>query len=428
MRNPGTRPRVITDVNPRRLARALLAVAALPALLVATDGSATPMGASPMTPNAALLARARSGDAAAASTLFGADLLAALGKERAGNLAASPLSVDDVLTMLAPGARGATGRALQAALHASVDPAALLAGMAALRQDLRADGSLRVATAAWLQQGYPLREAYQRLLSDAGAPPRLADFVRDAEGVRRGVNAWIEENTEGRISNMVPPGAFDDMTRVVLADAVALDAVWATPFARSLTTAQPFHAPAGDVSVQTMHRTDSMDYATGAGWQAVRLPYRDGRLDALVVLPDPGMDPLSVLPAVTAPQARDAFVSTQVALALPRFEIRSRFDLQQALTALGLGDLFDPTRADLSGVGGTPGDLYVSTALHQALLSVDESGTKGAAATVIGVSVTSARVHRVPPVAMTLDRPFLFVVEDSQHGVPVFVARVSDPR
>ena len=415
-------------MNPRRLARALLVVAALPALLVSADGSATPLGVSPMTPNAALLARARSGDAAAAATLFAADLIGALGATTPGNLAASPLSVDDVLSMLAPGARGDTGRALQAALHASVDPAALLADMAALRRDLGTGAGLRIAAAAWLQQGFPLRDDYHRLLTDAGAPPRAADFARDAEAAREAVNAWIEENTEGRIAGMVPRGAFDETTRVVLADAVALDAAWAAPFAKALTTAQPFHAPGGDVPVPTMHRTESMDYATGAGWQAVRLPYQGGRLDALVVLPDPGVDPLAVLPAVTAPQAREAFAGTQVALALPRFEIRSRFDLQQALTALGLGDVFDPRRADLSGMAGQPGDLYVSTALHQALLSVDEAGTKGAAATVMGVSVTSARVHRTPPVPMTVDRPFLFVVEDSQHGVPVFVARVSDPR
>ena len=415
-------------MKPRRLARALLAVAALPALLVATDGSAVPLGASPMTPNAALLARARSGDAAAAATLFAADMLGALAAVTRGNLAASPLSIDDVLTMLAPGARGDTARALRSALHSSLDPAALLAGTAALRHDLGADASLRIAAAAWLQQGFPVRDAYRQLLTDAGAPPRAADFVRDAAGATRAVNAWIEENTEGRITDMVPPGAFDDMTRLVLADAVALDAVWETPFIERLTTAQPFHAPGGDVPVQTMHRTEPMAYATGEGWQAVRLPYRGGRLDALVVLPDPGVDPLALLPAVTTPQARDAFAPTTVALALPRFEISSRFDLQRALTALGLGDLFDPARADLSGVAGQPGDLYVSTALHQALLSVDETGTKGAAATVIGVSVTSARVHATPPVQMTVDRPFLFVVEDSQHGVPVFVARVSDPR
>jgi serpin B len=413
-------------VNPRRLARALLAVAALPALLVTADGSATPTGASPMQPDAALLARARAGDAAAGATLFAADLLDALGRETPGNLVASPLSVYDALALLAPGARGATAEALQKALHSDLSSDALLLDMARLRQELSSDGAtLHVAAAAWMEQSLAIRDAYRELLTGAGAAPRQVDFVRDAESARQAINAWIEANTAGRIAGMIPRGAVDDMTRLVLADAVALDAQWATRFLKSATAVQTFHVPGGDAAVETMHSTDLMAYASGAGWQAVRLPYKDGRLDALVVLPDPGVDPLAVLPAVTAPAARDAFSPTRVVLSLPRFELSSSVDLGRALAALGLGALF--SRPDLSGIAGVPGELAVSRALHRALLSVDENGTRGAAATAMMVAVTSARVHR-SQVEMTVDRPFLFVVEDSQHGVPVFVARVSDPR
>jgi serpin B len=415
-------------VTRRRLRAALLSLATLPALLVATDGSATPFGGTAMQPDAALLARARSGDAAAGATLFAADLVAALGRQRQGNLVVSPLSVDDALTLLAPGARGSSLQALLGALHSTVDAPSLLLDMARLRADMSGDGAtLRIAAAAWLQQDLQVQPAYRELLTEAGAPPRPADFIRDADAARRAINAWIDESTAGRIHDMLARGALDETVRLVLADAIALDGEWATPFARRLTTPQAFHAPGADRSVQTMHQTGHMAYATGNGWRAVRLPYKGGRLDAMVVLPDPGVDPLAALPAVTAPQARNAFSDTLVSLALPRFELRSSVDLQPAMGALGLGLLFDPLRVDLSGIAGNRGDLAVGRALHQAMLSVDENGTIGAAATVISVVATALHAERIDPVQLTVDRPFLFVVEDSATGVPVFVARVSDP-
>jgi serpin B len=377
-----------------------------------------------VTADAALLARARSGDAAAGATLFAADLLAALGREKQGNLVASPLSVYDVLALLAPGARGDSAESLRNALHSSLTEEALLLDMAALRRD--ANGALRVAAAAWLQQGYAVREEYTALLTDAASPPRLVDFAADPAAARRAINGWVANNTAGRIPELLPPDAITALTRLVLAGAIALDAPWATPFRDGSTSEAPFHAPGADRSVEMMHTTTRFDHAEGPGYAAVRLPYDGGRLDALVVLPDPGADPLDLLPSVTAPGARDAFTRQMVDLRLPRFELSSSVDLATAMQALGLGLLFDAHRADLSGITGPRGDLVVDRAVHQALLSVDEKGTSGAAATAVTVALVSAVVApRIVP--FTVDRPFLFVVEDSARGVPVFVARVTDP-
>jgi serpin B len=381
-----------------------------------------------MQPDATLLAQANAGDAAAGATLFTDDLVAALARRKSGNLVVSPLSVYDVLALLAPGARGASAELLHRALHAPAGNDALLLDMARLRHDLSGDDAmLRIASAAWLQRDFAVRAAYRTLLTDAGAPPRQADFVADSAGAREAVNSWIAENTAGRIRDMVPPNVFNSMTRLVLADAIALDAPWAQTFNAANTREQAFHAPGADRPVQMMHMSASQLYAEGPGYRAVRLPYKGGRLDALVVLPDDGVDPLAVLPAATAPAARDAFTVEHVDLSLPRFELSSMVDLHDGLVDLGLGPLFEQSAADLSGIAGNPGDLVVDRALHQALLTVEEHGTKGAAATALTVSLSSARIHP-RTVSFAVDRPFLFAVVDHERGVPVFVARVSDPR
>jgi serpin B len=381
-----------------------------------------------MKPDATLIAQAGGGDTAAAATLFADDLLAALARRTRGNLVVAPLSVYDVLSLLAPGARGASAELLRRVLHTPADNDALLLDMVQLRNDLSgADAMLRIASAAWLQRGFAVRDAYRTLLTDAGAPPRLADFAGDPAGARDMVNAWIEENTAGRIRDMVAPGVFNATTSLVLADAIALDAPWTSAFSTENTRERAFHAPGADRSVQMMHSSGGRLYAEGPGYRAVRLAYVGGRLDALVVLPDQGGDPLAVLPAVTAPAAHQAFTEHHVDLALPRFELSSSVDLHHSLVDLGLAALFARSTADLSGIAGVPGDLVVDRALHQALLTVEESGTKGAAATVVTVVPVSKRIHP-RTVSFTVDRPFLFAVVDRRRGVPVFVARVSDPR
>jgi serpin B len=410
----------------RHLAGALLLGAMLPTLSTASDAAVGLRDDGRVTQvDSALLAQARSGDAAASEKLFAADLVAALAREQRGNLAVSPASIYDALARLAPGARGASAAALAKAMHSAVPSGQVLADVVALERTLNtADATLRIASAAWLQDGFDVRDVYRTLLAEAGSPLRIADFVRKLEASRVEINDWITEHTAGRIRDMLPRGALDDTTRLVLANAVALDAKWSMPFAKATTADAPFDTPSGRRSVSTMHLQTSYAYLEAHGWRAVKLPYQGGRLDALVVLPDSGVDPLTVLPAVLSTPG-DAFNGALVRLAMPRFEVTHSVDLHQPLAALGLGSLFT-TSADLSGIGGNPGDLAVGTALHRAWLSVDEQGTKGAAATVISVIATSA--HRMPdPVDFTVDRPFLFVVEDTSSGVPVFVARVTDP-
>jgi serpin B len=408
-------------------AGALLLAALAPALATAGDAKVGLSDDGRVTQvDTALLAQARSGDAAASEKLFAADLVAALAREQRGNLALSPASIFDALARLAPGARGATAAALARAMHSATSSAQLLADVVALERALTGgDATLRIASAAWLQAGYPVRDAYSALLAEAGSPLRSTDFGRDPEASRVEINDWIAEHTAGRIRDMLPPGVFDAMTRLVLANAVALDAEWMTPFRTSATADATFATPSGQRSVSTMHLLGSLDYLEARSWRAVRLPYRGGRLDALVVLPDAGVDPLSVLPAVMSTASSDAFSTARVQLALPRFEVRHSINLGQPLAALGLGSMFS-NAADLSGIGGNPGDLVVGSALHRAWLSVDEYGTKGAAATAITVFATSLR--RMPdPIDFTVDRPFLFVVEAGGSGVPLFVARVTDP-
>ncbi len=108
---------------------------------------------------------------------------------------------------------------------------------------------------------------------------------------------------------------------------------------------------------------------------------------------------------------------------LPKFTVRSSFDLGDQLASLGMPDAFDLNRANFSGMTGKP-DLFISKVLHEAYVAVDEKGTEAAAATGIMMAPTSAMQ---PPQKLLIDRPFIYLIRELNNGQILFLGRVLDP-
>lgn len=369
---------------------------------------------------------------------LGLDLLrAGLGTAK-GNVAVSPWSIATALGMLRTGARGTTAAQLDAVLH-STDAAALHAGMNALDLLLaERNGTfpwgageqrsieLSAANRAFTQQGFPFEPAFlQTLAADYGSTIGEVDYERATGKARATINGWVNERTKQRIRELIPDGVLDAMTRLVLVNAVYLRADWQVPFAKESTKPATFHAAGGDVTAPFMAGAERWGWAEGDGWQAVELPYVDGKLAMTIVVPAAGRFDEVTGHLDGAMLAKLAAVSNdgEVTLRLPRFDIAKATDLGAALQALGVIDAFDPNAADLSGIT-TAERLYVSAALHQANITVDEQGTVAAAATVIVVSEASAAVELHE---LTVDRPFLFLLRDRPTGTLLFAGQVTNP-
>jgi serpin B len=267
-----------------------------------------------------------------------------------------------------------------------------------------------------------MRPSYADALARAGAPAQAVDFANAPDAAREAVNSWAKEHTRGRIHDLLPAGTVDGHTALILATALALDARWAAPFDKNRTLYAPFRGRSGTRSVLTMSATATFPYTSGPGYQAVELPYENSRLSGLIVLPSAGVDPLTLLSELR--RISTAMQSRRIALALPRAQLSTALDLEPAFGALGLGQLFT-THADLSGIGGRPGDLTLKAARQQTWLTIGEEGTQAAAATALVNQVTS-RTTDSSAIQMTVDRPFLFVVRDRDSGVTLFVARITD--
>jgi serpin B len=301
----------------------------------------------------------------------------------------------------------------------------------AVSSDASAGGHvLAEANALWCQEGRPFLESFLTLNRDAfGAGVSTLDFANDHESARVTINDWVEEQTLGKIENLIRRGDLDRLVRIVLTNAVYFKGLWAEQFDPSGTREMAFHTrpgdAAGDVVVPMMTRTAEYGYARLEEHRLAlaELPYEGGGASMLVMLPDDG--DLEELESKLTPANLDAWAQAlrkrEIVLSIPRFSMTwGTEDLIPELRALGIVDLFSD-RCDLSGMDGTT-ELYVSHVLHKAFVEVNEEGTEAAAATAV-----VGRLKAAMPVSFVADRPFLFVIRDTGTGAILFAGRVVDP-
>jgi serine protease inhibitor len=358
-------------------------------------------------------------------------------REKDGNLFFSPYSISTALAMTYAGASGETASQMAATLHFTLPAESLHPAFNAYALDLQAraeqatEGTpfeLSIANSLWGQQGFPFLQRFLDLLAvNYGAGMRLVDYESDPEGARKAINDWVSDETREKIKDLIPQGAIDAMTRLVLANAIYFKAGWLNPFEEIATSPESFHLLEGStVEVPMMHQSKSYGYVRGDGYQAIELPYQNSNTSMLIILPDEGQ--FKAVEGQLNPAMMTDVLSRMtygpVNLGLPKFTYESAFNLNQALTDLGMTDAFDPGRADFSGMDGAR-DLYISQVLHKAFVSVDEKGTEAAAATAVIMELTSAPMDE--PFTFTVDRPFIYMIRDQQSGTILFLGRVMDP-
>ncbi len=367
---------------------------------------------------------------------FAFDLYQSLRDEQ-GNLFYSPYSISLALAMTYAGARSETEQQMADTLHFILSQDSLHPAFNSLDQQLASRGQgaqgkddkgfrLNIVNAIWGQEDYKFLAAYLDLLAENyGAGLRLLNFINAPEECRVTINDWVSDQTEGRIEDLIPQGAIDAMTRLVLTNAIYFNAAWLHPFNEKTTQNGTFHLLDGSqVTVPMMKQTASFGYAEGEGYQAVELLYDGSQLSMIILLPESGNFD-SFEQSLDADYA-DAILTdleySQVALTLPKFEFESEFSLTDTLAAIGMPVAFSD-EADFSGMTGNR-ELTITDILHKAFVSVDEAGTEAAAATAVVVGLTSIPAE---PVEVTVDSPFIFLIRDIETGAILFVGRVMTP-
>ena len=351
------------------------------------------------------------------------------------NVVLSPWGVANLFALLQTGARGDTARGMAFALQLGgvepPEPDAVAATFRESRTNLERaandDVALELSDSLWIKPGFALSESFRSLARDAfDADVRLTWM--GAKG-RKEINAFVAEKTHDRIKDLIQPPVLDDpLTRLVAVDTVYLKAKWEIPFEKDATRDRTFHAPGGDVEVPFLHDTRHAEILDAPECAALRLPYRFGSAEMLIILPSPSNTLADVEAKLSGPWLDRLAAKPwrgEAVLALPKFDFGSEHDLSKTLPFLGMGSAFDPARADFSGIAP---QLYIGTAIQKANVTVDESGTEAAAAT-FAVAPASAMPGPPPPPPrpFVADKPFLFLIRETRTGLILFLGRVMKP-
>jgi len=373
------------------------------------------------------------------------------------NLCLSPYSIQSALAMTFAGAEGETRTEMTRVLYLPNAGDAIHSSFASLERALeemskktatiaeesKKNGgpsepiTLAIANRLFAQTGYNFRDSFRAFVKQHyGAPFEPLDFRKDAAGATQHINKWVAEQTRDRIRDLIPAGALNEMTRLVLANAIYLKAPWADEFSGAATKPQPFHVLGGaPVDVPMMRKEDhNFGYAKRNGFTAVTIPYSGKELQFAVLVPD------EVNGLRTLESKLNADMLTQCAkleehdvdLSLPKFKFEPpTIALADRLQALGLKLAFDqPRGANFDKIAPRkPNDyLYLSQVFHKTFIAVDEKGTEAAAATTAVMMATSAIVRRSPPIEVKVDRPFVYAIQHVPSGACLFLGRVNDPR
>ena len=358
-------------------------------------------------------------DMALAATGFGLDLFkASLTGE---NPLVSPLSVMEALAMTAGGAAGDTLAQMESAFGGDIQ--AVNDFLLAYRESLGQGAA--VANGIWLNQdaGAAVKEDFLQTNADYyGASVTERPFDG---GARDEINGWVKDHTAGRIESILDE--LDPAAALVLVNALVFDGAWEDVYREDQVRDGTFTNAAGESETASfMWSLEDMllkdEHAAG-----FIKPYEGRDYAFAALLPEEGMTVEEYAESLTAEGLRKLLTepaAEPVSAALPKFEARWGGELSGALADMGMADLFDPAKADLSNMAdGAAGPLYVSQVQHRTFIRVDEKGTQAGAATAVEVRAAGAMDHMEEVV---LDRPFLYVLMDGESRVPLFIGAVTD--
>ena len=365
---------------------------------------------------------------------FALDLYDRLRSEE-GNLFFSPSSISTALAMTYAGAAGETETEMAKTLHFQMPKDRLHEGMKTLQSfwtttDKESGIRLNLANRLWGQESYEFLPAFLQITRGKyGAELARLDFAQP-DHASQTINEWVEEQTDNKITDLISPDALSPVTRLVLTNAVYFHGNWAEPFEKGLTNEEDFHLTATDkIKVPMMHNWDEARYVAIDQLQILELPYGDGSLSMVVLLPKE-IDGLADLEAKLTFQNLQRWTASvkhedEVQVFLPKFKTTAQFMLSGTLQAMGMKSAFDPNTANFSGM--TDGEaFFISAVIHKAFVDVNEEGTEAAAATGIAMA-GAAFVEPKEPLLFRADHPFVFMIRDNRNGTIMFLGRITNP-
>ncbi|XP_075388771.1 serpin B10-like [Tenrec ecaudatus] len=291
--------------------------------------------------------------------------------------------------------------------------------------------TLKTANGLYGEKTYPFHNKYlEDIKKYFGAEPRSVNFVETPDQIRKEINSWVENKTEGKIPNLLPEDSVDPATRMVLVNALYFKGVWEHQFPVENTTEKPFRinkTTSKPVQMMSMKRKLPVFHIEQPQAMGLQLDYESRDLSLLILLPE-DVSGLNQLEEAITSERMEAWTSEDrkelydVQLHLPKFKLEESYDLKSVLSSMGMSDAFSQSKADFSAMS-LERNLFLSNVFHKSFVEINEKGTEAAAASGSEVSV---RI-RLPSLEVNVDRPFLFMIIHNKTNSILFYGRFASP-
>ena len=368
---------------------------------------------------------------------FNISLIKTVNAGKNENYLISPYSIEIALNLLKEGADGETLKELEKVIGNRSIP------------DVTVKDHINVANAAFIKNMY--KDQIEKEFTKNIKTKYNGEILYDEFTTPKVINDWVNEKTNGMIDKILDQ--VEPNFCLGLANALAIDVEWDSPFECTSTRSQEFTKQDGKkIDVEMMHQTlkyDSHKYLENDNATGVIIPYKKyfntettdfkseedyektDNLEFIGILPK--SDANSYINMLTKEEldnleqtAKEVDEDFEINLALPRFKYDySLNNFKQVLKDMGIKLAFDSEQADFSKIIKTT-HIYVDEAIHKTHIELNEKGTKAAAVTYFGFKANGmlAQKHTVD---ITFDKPFIYMIRDKNTKELLFFGVVYEP-
>ncbi|NP_001089150.1 serpin family I member 1 L homeolog precursor [Xenopus laevis] len=353
------------------------------------------------------------------------------------NIIFSPLSTAIALGMVELGARGSSLKEIRHVLGydklKNGEEFSLLKDLSSMLTAQEKHYVLSIANSLYLQNGFHISDKFIQLMKKYfKAEVENVDFSQGST-VANHINLWVENHTNNRIRDLFTADDFNNLTKLVLVNAMYFKGNWKSQFRPENTRTFSFTKDdESEVQIPMMYQKGEFYYGeftdgsneAGGVYQVLELPYEGDEISLIIVLSRQEVPLATIEPLLKAHLIEEWAKSVKkqkVEVYLPRFKVEEVVNLKEVLMRLGITKIFSG-EADLSAISDSK-DLFVAKAVHKSFLEINEEGSEAAASS--GMIANSRMAVLYPQVIV--DHPFFFVIRNRKTGSVLFMGRVMHP-
>lgn len=353
----------------------------------------------------------------------------------------SPYSISTALAMVYAGTDGNTATEFQNVMGYGANNSSFHQTFNQLTNSIEqnvsspANSEVNVVNKIWRSTSLNFLPDFEAIMNNEYLAPVVATNFAQSNAARQQINSWVDQETHQLIPELLPNGFITDQTASVLVNAVYFKADWEHQFVPSMTHPQQFKTTSSTVTADMMSDlipTNTLRFTEDADVEVLELFFKDKQSSMVVVFPKDQNVGINNFVQQTLSKTRvdqwfndlayPANSNSNFSVQLPKFGFANDFDLVGALETLGINDAFSRVACNLSKMADAP--LFIEQIKHKTVISTDEGGVEAAGATAVGIGITS-----VPPIERTikLNRPFVFIIKDTETNSILFIGHLQDP-